>query len=78
MYTRLLLLYYSSQQYSIEINVCAIVHDRTQYTTYYKRPRTEPPNGGEGWMVSVFAWRRSPARGGGGKVYPGTAPRRSS
>ena len=46
--------------------------------TYYKRPRTEPPNGGEGWMVSVFAWRRSPVRGGGGKVYPGTAPRRSS
>ena len=37
-------------------------------------PRRESPNGGEGWMdvpVSGFAWRRSPARGGGGKVYLG-------
>ena len=38
--------------------------------TIYKRPRTEPLNGGEGWMVSVLACRRSPVRGGGGKVCP--------
>ena len=33
------------------------------------------PNGEEVWvdaLVSVGAWRRSPVRGGGGKVYPGT------
>ena len=32
--------------------------------------------GKDGWMdapVSVFAWRRSPVRGGGRKVYPGMA-----
>ena len=41
----------------------------------YKRPRTEPPNGGEGEsaLVSVFAWWRSFKERRGGKVYPEVA-----
>ena len=47
----------------------------TLHYIYYKRPlRRGPPNGGEGWMVSVVACLTAfSSERWGGKVYPGTA-----